>query len=239
MPVVQGPHRHDDSDVAVSERRSRVEQLVAAVSRGPADRVRSVDVDIPILGGRRITGTVDGVRGQHLVDVTYSRLGPKQQIGSWIRLLALTAAGTDDEGWAASTLGKGSRGSIARTTRGPLPREAARSHLATLVDLYALGLTAPLPLPVKSAHAWAEVVHRNPALGQAARTKALAEWTETRLNNGGVIPGEGQDPWWQRVHGPGAPFAVLLEPVAGPGTDLASLAPKLWDPAITNITGTA
>ncbi len=226
-------------EIALEEIGTQVEKLMAQVARGPADPVRSVDIEVALLGDRRLTGTVDGVRGMHLVDVTYSRLGPKHEIGSWISLLALTAAGADDEPWMASALGKGSRGSVARTTRGPLPRAAARSHLAALVDLYVLGMSAPLPLPVKTAHAWAEVVHRNPTLRQSATRRAVDEWQETRLRTGATMPGERDDAWWQRVHGGDAPFEVLLQDVAGPGTGLDDLAPKVWGPAIDNITGTA
>ncbi|NYF98385.1 exodeoxyribonuclease V subunit gamma [Janibacter cremeus] len=225
--------------ITLEEIGRQVEQLMAQVASGPADPNRSVDVEVALLGNRRLTGTIDGVRGMHLVDVTYSRLGPKQEIGSWIRLLALTATGGDDEPWQASALGKGSRGSVARATRGPLPREAARSHLSALIDLYALGLTAPLPLPVKTAHAWAQAIERNHTLARVATTRARGEWEPTRMRNGGVIPGEQDDSWWQLVHGNRAPFAVLLDDVAGSGTNLAALAPKVWGPAIDNITGTA
>ncbi len=225
--------------IALEEIGRAVEQLMGQVARGPADPVRAVDVDVTLPGDRRLTGTVEGVRGTHVVDVTYSRLGPKQQIGSWIRLLALAAGGSDDDGWQASVLGKGARGSVARTTRGPLPQAAARSHLVALVDLYTLGLSAPLPLPVKTSFAWAEVLQRNASLRHAATLKAADDWTQTTLKNGGVIPGERDDAWWQRVHGRDAPLEVLLEPVAGPGTDLAGLAPKVWGPAIDNIESTS
>ncbi|MGO1166857.1 MAG: exodeoxyribonuclease V subunit gamma, partial [Janibacter sp.] len=222
---------------ALEEIGRAVEQLMGQVARGPSEPTRSVDIDLSLPGDRRLTGTVDGVRDTHLVDVTYSRLGPKQQIGSWIRLLALTATG--DDGWQASVLGKGSRGSVARTTRGPLPQAAARSHLTALIDLYTLGLTAPLPLPVKAAYGWAEVIGRNSSLRQAATKRASDEWHQTMLKNGGIIPGERDDAWWQLVHGADAPLDVLYEPVAGPGTDLAALAPKVWGPAIDNIESTS
>ena len=216
-----------------------VEQLMGQLALGPPKHPRSVDVAVTLPGDRRITGTVDGVRGLHVVDATYSRLGPKQLMASWIRLLALTAAGHDDEGWQASTLGKGSRGSVSRTSYGVLPLAAARSHLTALVDLYTLGQTAPLPLPVKTAHAWAQAVHRNPTHRRVARQKACDDWEATTLRNGDVIPGERDDAWWQLVHGRSAPFDVLLEDVAGPGTDLATLAPAIWAPALDNVGSTA
>ena len=225
--------------IALREIGEQVEQLMGQLAVGPADPARSVDIDVTLPGDRRLTGTVDGVRGTHVVDVTYSRLGAKQQIGSWIRLLALTAAGEEDEDWMASTLGKGTRGRVARTTRGPLPRAAARSHLTTLVDLYTLGLTAPLPLPVKTAHRWAEVTSRNSSLRQAATKGAEDEWTQTTTRTGLVIPGERDDAWWRLVLGTDAPLAALQEDVAGPGTALATLAPMVWGPALDNIESTA
>lgn len=221
-------------ELTLEEIGRHVEQLMGELARGPADPVRSVDIEVTLPVDRRLTGTVDGVRGLHIVDVTYSRLGPKQLLGSWIRLLALTAAGEDDAGWQASTLGKGSRGSVARTTYGALPRAAARSHLSALVDIYALGQTAALPLPVKTAHAWAEVMRRNSSLRQAATTKAVGEWEPRILRDGAVIPGERDDAWWRLVHGSEAPFDVLHEGVAGPGTDLSTLASKVWAPALDN-----
>lgn len=77
-------------------------------------------------------------------------------------------------------------------------------------------------------------MHRNSSLRQAATTKAVSEWEQTILNNGGLIPGERDDAWWQLVHGSVAPFEVLHESIAGPGTDLATLAPKIWGPAMDN-----
>lgn len=224
---------------ALEEIGRQVEGLMGQVARGPAEPIRTIDVEVGLPEGRRLTGSVDGVRGQHLLDVTYSRLGPKQEIGSWIRLLALTAAGSEDDEWMASVLGKGSRGAVARVTRGPLPPAAARSHLAALVDLYVLGLTVPLPLPVKTAHAWATVIRRNSSLRRVASTKALDEWTATTTKTGLVIPGERDDAWWRLVHGPTPSLEVLLDPVAGSGTDLGGLAPRLWGPALDNVTESA
>ncbi|MCT1618970.1 exodeoxyribonuclease V subunit gamma [Janibacter hoylei] len=216
-----------------------VEQLMGQLALGPPEDPRSVDIEVTLPGDRRLTGTVDGVRGLHLVDVTYSRLGAKQVMGAWIRLLALTAAGTDDEGWQASTLGKGSRGKVARTSYGVLPREAARSHLTTLLDVFALGQTAPLPLPVKTAHAWAQAVSRNPTRTRLAQQQAAKEWEASLLKSGDTIPGERDDSWWRLVHGREAPFDVLQQTLAGPGSDLATLAPRVWGPALDNVGSTA
>ncbi|CAM4026831.1 exodeoxyribonuclease V subunit gamma [Janibacter anophelis] len=215
-----------------------VEQLMGQLAQGPPQEPRSVDVEVALPGDRRLTGTVDGVRGLHVVDASYSRLGPKHRLASWIRLLALTAAGQDDEGWEASALGKPAGKAASRVTYAALPRAAARSHLAALIDLYVLGQTAPLPLPVKTASAWAQVLHHKPNLARVARQKAVGEWEATLLKNGATMPGERDDAWWGLVHGSDAPFDVLLEDAAGPGTDLATLAPRVWGPAIDNVGST-
>ena len=41
------------------------------------------------------------------------------------------------------------------------------------------------------------------------------------------------------VHGREAPFDVLLQTLAGPGSDLATLAPRVWGPALDNVGSTA
>ncbi|QNF94114.1 exodeoxyribonuclease V subunit gamma [Janibacter sp. YB324] len=226
-------------DVTLEEIRRAVEQLMGQLALGPPEDPRSVDIEATLPGDRRLTGTVDGVRGLHLVDITYSRLGAKQLMAAWIRLLALTAAGADDEGWQASTLGKGFKGKVARTTYGALPRAAARSHLATLLEVHALGQTVPLPLPVKTAHAHAQAISRNPSRTRVAQQQAVGEWEPTILKSGDVIPGERDDAWWRLVHGSEAPFDVLTQPLAGPGSDLATLATRVWGPALDNVGSTA
>ena len=54
----------------------------------PADDPVSVDVKVD-LDGRRLTGTVPGVRGNVLTTVTYSKVNPRHRLAAWVRLLAL------------------------------------------------------------------------------------------------------------------------------------------------------
>ena len=78
-------------------------------------------------------GTVPEVYGDRLVSVTYSRLGPKHRLASWVRLLAL-AASDDDRSWTAHTLGRPhsrSRDDIAVSLLGPLDHTARRPCCAT------------------------------------------------------------------------------------------------------------
>ena len=68
---------------------------------------RSVDVDVDLGGGRRLTGTVPDVYGNRVVSLGYSRLGAKQRLLAWIDLLALSAA-RPDEHWTAHEIGRAS-----------------------------------------------------------------------------------------------------------------------------------
>nr|WP_257908457.1 hypothetical protein [Janibacter limosus] len=81
-----------------------------------------------------------------------------------------------------------------------------------------------------------QVVHRNPTHRRAATQKAVGEWLPNQKFG---FPGERDDAWWRLVHGSDAPFEVLLEAPAGPGSDLATLAPKIWAPALDNVGSTS
>ena len=110
-----------------------------------------------------LTGTVSGIHGNVLLSVSYSRLGPRQRIAAWVRLLALTAAHPDIP-YEAVTIGRGSRArhgeddrvAVARIP--PLARDPARrvvelalEELGKLAALRAEGMREPLPLPGRTA----------------------------------------------------------------------------------------
>ena len=90
--------------------------------RRSAPPPRAVDVAVDLGDGRRLVGTVPEVYGDRLVSVTYSRLGAKHRLASWVRLLALAAA-DEDRSWTAHTIG---RRTAARVTTPPC-RCSARS----------------------------------------------------------------------------------------------------------------
>jgi exodeoxyribonuclease V gamma subunit len=120
---------------------------------------RTVDVlaelEIPGPTPQSITlvGTVPGVYGRRAVTVQYSKLGAQHRLAAWIRLLAMTA--TDPQPWQACTVAQSGFGGDV-STMGPVPAEFAAKVLADLVDLYRSGLSAPLPLPPKTAADYAE-----------------------------------------------------------------------------------
>jgi exodeoxyribonuclease V gamma subunit len=140
-------------------------------------------------------------------------------------LLALCA---DSPGrhWSAGAIGRGDFGRATdRTAFASV--ENAGDLLRDLVAIHDAGMREPLPLPLKTGHAWATA---NP---RTARHKAEACWSKGRFGN------ENEDDAQVRVWGPDAPLAKLLEQRPLPGeevtdqeTRLGALACRLWKPIL-------
>ena len=133
------------------------------------------------------------VYGDRLVSVTYSRLGPKHRLASWVRLLAL-AASDDDHSWTAHTIGRPhsrSRGDTAVSLLGPLDHSAVE-WLRELVALRDRGLRRPLPLPLKASFGYARA-RRTHADVPDALLKAGYDWKD------GKFPGEQSEPAAMRI----------------------------------------
>jgi exodeoxyribonuclease V gamma subunit len=178
------------------------EQLVGP---GPAT---SVDVRLALPDGRVLTGTVGGVCGDAVQQVTFSKVSPRHRLAAWVRVLALTAA-RPERAWTAVTVGRGPDDAITVARIGPLAdsaegrREAALARLATLADLHDRGLREPLPLAVRSSAAFA----RARALGGDAERAARREWETDRY------PHEDQDADHVLAFGAGLAFDELLAEV--------------------------
>jgi len=182
---------------------------------------RSLEVNVPLPGGRVLLGTVPGVidrgaAGLLMRSVSYSRLAPKQRLSAWVRFLALTAA-HPDRPVEAATIGRfrftgRKKGAVSVSVLAPLAadpaarRAEALARLEVLVDLFDRGLCEPLPLYCKTSAAWAE----NPP---AARDKACTGLWEPQNDLG---MGENREPEHQLVLGGTVPFAALLDAAPGP-----------------------
>jgi exodeoxyribonuclease V gamma subunit len=192
---------------------------------------RSVDIDVDLgAAGRRLTGTVTPVWGNRLVTVTYARLAAKHRLASWINLLALSA-GHPDQSWTARAVGRGST-APAVAEAGPLDHRAL-TWLRALVEIYDRGQREPLPLPMKTACAYAEALRK----GGDADWKARREW-ETEPFSPAGITGEDADPAHVQAFGANAPFACLTT-TPRPDEDwnsephrLGRYAVRLWGPLL-------
>jgi exodeoxyribonuclease V gamma subunit len=185
---------------------------------------RSVDVDVDLGDGRRVTGTVPGVHGTRVVSLGYSRLKPRQRLHAWVDLLALSAT-YPDRHWTAHAVGR-ERAGPKRALSGPLDHRVV-DWLRDLVDLREQGLREPLPVPVATASAWAEA-HLRELMGQdAPPAEAARRAWETDPHHAYGIEGEDADAYHQRLYGVRAPVEVLLD--AG----LGEHAWRIWEPLLT------
>jgi exodeoxyribonuclease V gamma subunit len=197
-----------------------------AVDEGVAGPPTSIEVDVDADlvesgGGRvRVLGTVPGVRGDTVAEVSFSSLSPKTRLALWVRLLAVSAARPERE-WCTLGIGKARNGGKLvrhRALDGPAEQRAADAArlLGRLVALRQRGLCEPLPLPCKTAEAWASAAHRD----QDPEHAAAACWS------GGRYEGDAHDASAVRIFGEGFAFDQLVE--AG----LGDLARNLWDPIL-------
>ena len=205
----------------------RVDKLFSATAAARSTPPRAVDVTVDLGGGRRLTGVVADVRGNRIVRVNYSNLAAKHRLATWIDLLALSA-GLPDHSWTASTYGWHRSKTPMQSLMGPLDHRAI-DHLRDLVDVYDRGRCEPLPVPPKTAHAWADSVRAR----KDPYWPAKREW-ETQDSS--PVPGEQDDPPCVRVYGRASGFDALLQE---PRPDerwndqrnrMAQYAVRIWQP---------
>lgn len=191
----------------------------AAVHRVGAPRAHDLDVDLG--DGRRLTGTVSAVFGNRLVEVTYSKLDAPHLLRAWIPMVALSAAYPGQ--WAGVCIGRQRRRvGVAERVLGP-PLQDPVGVLRELVAIYDAGRREPIPLPIKTSHAWA-VARRS---RQDPRNEAWSKWRYERA-----------DPAIERVWGREPELDKLLTPVRpgeeadGETTRLGAYAARLWSPLL-------
>jgi len=213
-----------------------VEDIVAQV---PAGAAGSLDVKVALPDGRTLCGTVPDVSGDVLRTVTFSRVGPRQRLAAWVRLLALTAA-HPERPFEALTVGRAPSGADARVTLARIPaldadpaarRALALDHLGVLLDLYDRAMREPPPLACLASAAYAAAARS----GGDAVAAGRAAW-----ESGHSFPGEDAEPEHQLVLGGVRTFTELLaEPARadeqGPWWDpseprrFGRWARRLWD----------
>nr|WP_279671469.1 exodeoxyribonuclease V subunit gamma [Flexivirga meconopsidis] len=171
----------------------------------------SLDVDLLLPDGRRLTGTITDLHGDRVVAVTYSTLRAKQRLASWIQLVTLAAA-VPDRPWQAATAGfvkpsyrpKVPGGYLA----GPLDQQAAMTILMQLVDVYDRGMRTPIPLPLRTSLAYAEKLRRSPDKTVTAASAARRDWESSGFGDR-RIAGEQEDEAQVLIRGGVIDFAAL------------------------------
>ena len=203
------------------ELRDQATELARAALAYRTGDPRAYDVDVDLGGGRRLTGTVSGVFGKRLLEVTFSKLDAPHLLRAWIPMLALCAAHPGQ--WSAVCIGRRRRRTgVAERILGA-PQEDPVALLRDLVAIYDSGRREPIPLPIKTSHAWA--VAR--ISGQDPRSEAWSKWRYER-----------DDRAVERVWGREPDLDPLLSPprpgeeAAGETTRLGAYATRLWAPLL-------
>jgi len=190
---------------------SRVVQAASNDLAAPA-----IDVEIGLdLASRRLQGYVPQVRGDQIVALSYSSMGPGLIADAWVDVLAL-AAQTDQPARAVihARYGQGAR----RVNLGPISPADALTHLETLAGSLDQGQREPIPLPLRTGLAWAR------------RHGERDQWWKARKvwdpGPRAVVPGEIDDAAFSRVYGANTTIDDLL--AAG----LDSWAMRAWGPLL-------
>jgi exodeoxyribonuclease V gamma subunit len=209
----------------------QVELLAASASAHvslAAAQPRSVETNLVLGDGARLTGTVSGVRDHVALSVGYGRLGARHRLAAWVRLLALSAAHPELP-HTAVTIGRSSGdvdlpvtvATIAALGAEPEQRRAtAIAVLGGLLSLYREGMRRPLALPSEVGAAWAGALRGGEDPVAAANRAWYSRWRHGRYHRG-----EDLDPEHALVFGAELPLA-----------DLERFAERLWSPLLTRET---
>ncbi|WP_070379182.1 exodeoxyribonuclease V subunit gamma [Rhodococcus sp. WMMA185] len=200
-----------------------VEPLVAVSAPVHRGRAETIDVDIDLGSGRRLTGTVGGVHGSVIANTMFSRLGPKHRLTAWVQLLAVAASGSGAPGergawegrrWTAVTTGRGAyrRPAWRSTLTAP---ENALEELVRLVELRDSGLCAPLPIATGASAVYAERRYGGSSVEDAIEA-ARMEWRRDF--------GDSHDRHITYVYGSSPSIGVL-----GDSATIEDYARKLWE----------
>ncbi|MEZ0577249.1 exodeoxyribonuclease V subunit gamma [Nocardioides sp. MH1] len=194
---------------------------------------RTVDVDVDLGGGRRLRGTVPEVHGDLLVRVSYSRLGPKHRLHSWIKLLALTASDADRP-WRSLTIGRAeqARADLDVSRLAPLDHRAT-DWLRELVAIRDQGLVEPLPLPLKTSLKYARARRTHTDASAALDRADFQSWRYD-----GRFDGERLEPEHVLVWGDKAALPGVGEPGEGEEPHrFGALAMRVWSPLLESEVG--
>ncbi|KAB7746410.1 exodeoxyribonuclease V subunit gamma [Nostocoides sp. F2B08] len=227
-------------DIAVEVRElTRVAWAVAGIGAPGVPLPREVvDLDVTLPSGRRIAGTVPGLVGDSVLTVTYSSIRAKQRLRSWIHSLVLAAAGTPYESHVVGREKRYRRSYRLHVTHGGHDADRAVELLDRLLDLRERGLREPIPLPPKTAYAWAATYLEGRADERAAFFSARKEW-ESNDSFENAFAKEQNDPEHEFVHGGPVPLTEILgtplpeeqwEP--GVSSRLGQLALRVWRPVL-------
>lgn len=136
----------------IDNQQRAAEDVATAVRAARAGQPRLVDCDVEV-AGVRVRGRVR-LHENRVVVERFGKLKPDDALACWLRLLVLQASGNHTSGLSGLLIGKGCYSLAA-----PAP-DLARRLLAEMVRVRASGLNQVLPLPLRSAAAYVDLLSR-------------------------------------------------------------------------------
>ena len=194
-PGTAGRAAFEDAAVALEPLREVLEPVLAEPVLEP------VPFELEFRG-RRLTGTLRGLRPRGLVFFRPGAIRGKDRVRAWIHHLVLCAVAPPGVEPATAQLGFDTKGVRRMELRGP---KGARRLLGELLDLYARGLTEPLPFFPETSWAYAEA-----RWGRGKGEKQALGAARRAWEGGWGRKGERDDPHVARCFG-------RAEPVGSPG----------------------
>ena len=205
-------------------------QAARGVASADDHSTETVDVNIVLDDGSRLSGSVTGVYGDRVVVAGYRKLAAGQRLRAWINLLVLSAADPHAQ-YVSHIVGRHHTGRPWQSILGPVSHDQAWETLAELVDLRDRALREPLPMSLGASSAYARSRRDFGEVADAVQS-ARAEWAGDK-----ATPGENAMPAHRLVWGQNSDLSLLL--AAPPGVDenwtgeptrFGDLALRLWRP---------
>lgn len=225
--------------VVVEEQLELSKGILEAAREVMTPPAEPVPVDI-VVGGRRVIGTLDEVRGDVLVGVRAGSIKPKQELQQWIRQLAASVA-QPERAFSSALVGKGDKAPQRFPvigTNAEERREQASAILGELVDLYVEGQTQALPFFVQTSREYAKRYKVDESLAGDALTEAREKAHEAAVAWTGKpwrdehSPGEseGDNAYVLQAYGAGC----AIENIAR-DTEFGPVALKVWRPLLDRL----
>jgi len=155
-------------------------------------------------------------------------LGEKYLVTAWLRHLALNAG---DDGLVTKMVGREKSGPVT-CHFSPLDAATSRERLDELLELYRLGMTRPLPLPLKTSRAWWKMYSETADKATAQHRAAALQAATNAWNSGLEETKESGDSYWSRL-------LSLPEDLGGEGRmeEFEQCATALWRPLTACLKG--
>jgi len=182
-----------------------------------------------VIDGTRLTGALRPLYPTGLVQAQFSKLGGPQEFALWVRHVVLngsTAGGGPRESYLVGRAAEAGA-EVVRFR----PVDTPEDVLRTLLRLYWLGQTQPLPLFPKTSRLYADALRKGKSADEAL-DKARLEF-ERRPQRG--QPAESDDVHVRQVYGERSPFEATFQPLASDvAVDFGAVAAAVFGPLLAH-----